>query len=75
MHRAQARRTTADGGLRIEFDADMDIGDLAHLVGAEQRCCQFFAFAITVDHRGSALEIRAPESAAGIVADLFGTAA
>ena len=75
LHRAQARRTTADGGLRIEFDADMDIGDLAHLVGAEQRCCQFFAFAITVDHRGSALEIRAPESAAGIVADLFGTAA
>ena len=75
LHRAQARRATADGGLRIEFDADIDIGDLARLVGAEQRCCQFFAFAITVDHRGTALEIRAPESAAGIVADLFGTAA
>ena len=75
LDRAQARLATADGGLRIEFDADIDIGDLARLVGAEQRCCRFFAFAITVDHRGPALEVRAPESAAGIVADLFGTAA
>jgi hypothetical protein len=75
LDKAQARVATSDGGLRIEFPADVDLGDLARLVGAEQRCCQFFAFAITVDHRGTALEVRAPEAAAGIVADLFGTAA
>jgi MerR family transcriptional regulator, copper efflux regulator len=75
LDKAQARVATSDGGLRIEFPADVDLGDLARLVGAEQRCCQFFAFAITVDHRGTALEVRAPEAAAAIVADLFGTAA
>ena len=72
---AKARVATPDGGLRVEFDADIDIGDLARLVGAEQHCCQFFAFAITVDHRGTGLEVRAPEAAAGIVADLFGPTA
>ena len=74
MDRAQARRATSDGGLRIEFDAGIDIGDLGRLVGAEQRCCQFFAFAITVDHAAPRWR-SAPEAAVGIVADLFGTAA
>jgi DNA-binding transcriptional MerR regulator len=77
LDNAKARIATSDGGLRVEFgaDADLDLGHLARLVDAEQRCCQFFAFAITVDHRGTALEVRAPDAAAGILADLFGTAA
>ena len=41
----RSRVTTADGGLRIEFDAAADIGRLASLVAAEQRCCAFFSFA------------------------------
>ncbi len=37
-------------------------------------CCAFFSFAITVDGRGLALEIRAPADAEDLVVALFGTA-
>jgi DNA-binding transcriptional MerR regulator len=72
---AQARVATADGALRIEFGDGVDLGELARLVAAEQHCCAFFSFALTIDHRGIALEVRAPEHATGIVAELFGHAA
>jgi DNA-binding transcriptional MerR regulator len=75
LGRAKTRVATADGGLRIEFGDDVDLGDLARLIAAEQHCCAFFAFALTVDERGQALEVRAPEGAGGIVAELFGRAA
>jgi MerR family transcriptional regulator, copper efflux regulator len=71
----RARSRTADGGLRIEFGGDVDVGDLARLVAAEQHCCPFFSFDLTVDYRGTGLEIRAPEDAADLVAELFGHAA
>lgn len=67
-------RTTIDGGLRLEFGPDAPIGDIAALTVAEQGCCRFFTFALTVDSRGVALEVRAPESAADLVTDLFGPA-
>ena len=35
------QRTTIDGGLRIEFGPDVDLGDLGRLIGAEQRCYAF----------------------------------
>jgi hypothetical protein len=65
-------RTPIDGGLRLELSADADLGPLVALIVAEQRCCPFFAFALTVDHRGTALEVRAPEEAADLVAAVFG---
>jgi hypothetical protein len=68
-----ARSQTVDGRLRLEFRADVDVGKLARLCAAEQRCCNFFSFALTVDARGIALEVDAPEDAAGIVDALFGT--
>jgi DNA-binding transcriptional MerR regulator len=73
---ATARRRLAlgDGGLRVEFGADVDVAELARLAVAEQQCCEFFSFALTVDSRGTALEIAAPEGADGIVTDLFGAA-
>ena len=73
---ATARRRVALGetGLRVEFGADVDVAELARLVVAEQRCCAFFSFALTVDGRGIGLEIVAPEGAARILADLFGSA-
>ena len=49
--------------------------DLGRLIGAEQRCCAFFNFALTVDAGGIALEVRAPELAAEMITDLFGAAA
>jgi hypothetical protein len=49
------------------------IGALMSLVAAELDCCQFFRFAITVDTRGVALEVRAPQDALEIVESMFAT--
>jgi MerR family copper efflux transcriptional regulator len=74
LDRATARTQLDDGGLRVALPDDVDPAALAALVAAEQRCCAFFAFAITVDGRGLALEVRAPAEAAALVAELFGAA-
>ncbi len=67
------RREPIDGGLRSVFTPSVPIADLMRLVAAEQDCCQFFRFAITVDTRGVALEVRAPDDALEIVESMFGT--
>jgi DNA-binding transcriptional MerR regulator len=69
------RREPIDGGVRCTFDTSAPTGELIRLVAAEQDCCQFFRFAITVDGRGVALEVRAPNDARAIVESLFGVAA
>ena len=56
-------RTPVDGGIGLHLDAGTPLGDLAGLLAAEQSCCSFFAFALTVDARGAALEVRAPAEA------------
>jgi len=68
-------RTTIQGGLRLALGADTDLADVARLAVAEWACCSFFAFAITVDGRGTALEVRAPEAAQEVMANVFGDAA
>lgn len=65
-------RTPIDDGLRLSFDQQLELPELARLVAAEQTCCSFFGFAITVDHRGTALEVRAPADAAELLDGLFG---
>ncbi len=65
-------RERIDGGVRSRFAAAVPLGDLMRLVAAEQDCCHFFRFAITVDTRGVALEVRAPEDAQSIVESMFG---
>jgi MerR family transcriptional regulator, copper efflux regulator len=67
-----ARTRTSDGRLRVEFGAHIDPADLARLTAAEQRCCAFFSFNITIDARGVALEVGAPDGADEVVASLFG---
>jgi DNA-binding transcriptional MerR regulator len=64
LETARARVMTPDGRLRVEFDRGIDFGELARLVEAEQQCCSFFAFTVTIDGRGVALEIDAPDDAA-----------
>jgi MerR family transcriptional regulator, copper efflux regulator len=71
---AQERSRTAEGRLRIEFGDAVDVAELVRLVEAEQRCCAFFAFAVTIDQRGIALEVGAPATAHDVVAGLFGAA-
>jgi MerR family copper efflux transcriptional regulator len=72
LDHARSRSTAPDGTLRVELDDGLDLGELTRLVAAEQNCCEFFSFAITVDHRGLALEVAAPAGAEAIVASLFG---
>jgi MerR family transcriptional regulator, copper efflux regulator len=69
---ARSRTGAVDGALRVEFADDVALGELTRLVVAEQRCCAFFSFAITVDRRGIALEVRVPEGATDAVTALFG---
>jgi MerR family transcriptional regulator, copper efflux regulator len=74
LDHARSRTATGDGGLRVELDDDVPAERLTVLAAAEQRCCPFFAFSITVDERGVGLEVRAPDGAANVVAAMFGLA-
>lgn len=71
---AASDRQPIPGGLRVTFADGAPLQELARLVAAEQRCCPFFAFAITVDRRGTALEVTAPEDAQDLVTAAFGAA-
>jgi hypothetical protein len=64
-------RLPIDGGTRLQLDTDAPLDRLALLVAAEQGCCNFFAFAITVDRRGVALEVRAPAQSQAVLDSLF----
>ena len=67
-----ARRALDGGGLRLEFGPEADVTEIARLAAAEQGCCRFFAFALTVDDRGIALEVRAPDDGRAVLTALFG---
>ena len=67
------RREPIERGLRATFAQATPLDELMRLAAAEQACCQFFTFAITVDTRGVALEVRAPDDALPVLQSLFGT--
>ena len=69
------RREAIDGGVRCVFAESVPLDELMRLVAAEQACCRFFAFAITVDVTGVALEVQAPDDASLVVSSMFGVAA
>jgi MerR family transcriptional regulator, copper efflux regulator len=69
------RRVAMDDGVRVELGAGTPVQELMRLVAAEQECCQFLRFAITVDTRGVGLEVRGPADARMIIESLFGVAA
>ncbi|MEO7371120.1 MAG: MerR family transcriptional regulator [Ilumatobacteraceae bacterium] len=66
------RRDAIVGGTRVTFADEVPLDDLMRLTAAEQDCCHFFDFSITVDRRGIGLEVRAPAEALPIVLSLFG---
>jgi hypothetical protein len=68
------QRDAMRDGLRLAFAPSTPTDVLTRLVIAEQECCQFFAFAITVDARGIGLEVRAPAEGQPLVEALFGAA-
>lgn len=65
-------REQLDDGVRVTFGPATPLDDLIRLTAAEHDCCQFFGFAITVDGRGVALEVRSPPEAVDVVHALFG---
>jgi hypothetical protein len=65
-------REQLDDGVRVTFGPATPLDDLIRLTAAEHDCCQFFGFAITVDGRGVALEVRSPPEALDVVHALFG---
>jgi hypothetical protein len=72
LRHVRSRSALPDGRLRIEFDDAIEAAELARVVALEQQCCRFFSFALTIDGRGIALEIDAPEAASEVVGALFG---
>ncbi|MCB0873850.1 MAG: MerR family transcriptional regulator [Thermoleophilia bacterium] len=69
---AVTARTAIEDGVRLDFAPGVAITELAQLAAAEQDCCRFFNFAITIDHRGVGLEITAPPDAHAALIALFG---
>ncbi|MFF2847498.1 heavy metal-responsive transcriptional regulator [Streptomyces sp. NPDC058001] len=70
--KAEGREEIRDG-VRLSFPAGAQLaGDVAALAAAEQGCCAFFDFTLHLTPTALQLDVRAPESAAGILADLFG---
>lgn len=68
-------REPIPGGLRLALAAAAPVSQIAALSVAEQQCCAFFSFALTMDGRGVALEVTAPGDGAAVIAELFGDAA
>ncbi len=70
------QREEIDDGVRLSFPAGAELaGEVAALAAAEQGCCAFFDFTLHLTPTALQLEVRAPESAAGMLADLFGATA
>ncbi|MEU6011240.1 heavy metal-responsive transcriptional regulator [Streptomyces sp. NPDC047453] len=70
------RRETIPDGLRLVFPGGADLAaEVAALATAEQSCCAFFDFTLYLTADALHLDVRAPESAAGMLADLFGVIA
>lgn len=65
-------RTPIDGGTRLALGPEADLAEAGRLMAAEASCCSFFAFALTVDDRGTALEVRSPIEARSAIDALLG---
>jgi MerR family transcriptional regulator, copper efflux regulator len=67
------RAALADG-IRLTFGPEIDLAEVARLARAEWSCCSFFRFSLTIDDRGTSLEVRAPNDARELLASVFGVA-
>lgn len=65
-------REQVDSGLAFRLPAAL-AGQLAELTAAEQQCCPFLEFNLHLIASGLRFEVQVPESAAPVLADLFGT--
>lgn len=68
---ARSRTQVGPAVIRVDFEPDVDLAEVTRLVAAEQACCAFFSFTVTIDTAGVSVEVSAPDEAAEIVTDLF----
>ena len=61
-----------NGGLAFRFPARL-AGQVGELAAAEQQCCTFFEFTLHLTVGELRFGVRAPEGAAPLLADVFGT--
>ncbi|MGW6270733.1 MerR family transcriptional regulator [Streptomyces sp. NPDC055060] len=69
-----AERAAIPEGLRLTLPASR-AGALAELAAAEQQCCPFFDFRLHFDGPVLHLDVRAPQEAAAMMAELLGPSA
>lgn len=67
----RSREPLGPNGMRFLLDTTAPLGEVVRLAVAEQECCPFFEFTLTVDARGVALEVKAPAAAADVVSAVF----
>ena len=65
-------REPVDGGLAFRFPAGL-AGRVGELAAAEQQCCTFLKFTLHLVEGELRFEVRAPEDATPLLADVFGT--
>ena len=65
-------RQAIRNGVRLRFGEPAPLVEIARLAGAEHDCCPFFAFAVTIDERGVALEVTAPPDGQALLDTVFG---
>ena len=63
-----------EGGTRLTFERDVDIARVAALVAAEQDCCRFFTFTLTVGVDKVVLDVVGPPDAQPVIDALVGVA-
>lgn len=68
-------RLSIPDGVRLVFGAAAPLAEISRLATAEYDCCSFFAFVITVDGRGIALEVTAPTEGRALLESVFGVPA
>ena len=65
-------RVEVTDGMRLRFDRRVDVGTLGALIAAEQDCCRFFTFTLTVGIDEVTLEVTAPADAQVMIDALVG---
>ncbi len=68
-------REAIPGGVRIGFNRDINVAELAELAAAEHTCCSFFHFNLDVGPDGVTLAVTGPDDAQDVIASVFGAAA
>jgi hypothetical protein len=69
---AATAREAVDGGVRVHLPRRTPLGPLAALVEAEEACCPFFTFSLTIGADGIRLDVTGPPGAEEVVHALVG---